>query len=103
MKKTVKIFLLLLISFCYGNTIFEFLDTEKKSNFENESHTYIQQSHSHDFVKQNVPLGDFNIISNPTFDFGALPISRIKIGLYFCNHFYLPPNKLYLLHSTFLI
>ena len=32
-----------LILCCYLNTIFEFSDIEEKSNFENETHSYIQQ------------------------------------------------------------
>ena len=40
MKKRLKILLLIILSCCYFNTIFEFSDTEKKANFENEAHTY---------------------------------------------------------------
>ena len=43
MKSVFKIVLLTLISCCYLNTVFEFSDTEKKANFENETHIYIQQ------------------------------------------------------------
>lgn len=43
MKKGLKILLLIILSCCYINTVFEFSDTEKKANFENEAHTYINK------------------------------------------------------------
>ena len=43
MKKGLKIFLLIILSCCYFNTVFEFSDTEKKANFENEAHSYINK------------------------------------------------------------
>ena len=46
MKSVIKIFLLTLLSCCYINTVFEFSDTEKKANFENESHCYIHQDNN---------------------------------------------------------
>ena len=67
MKKQFKILLLILVSFCYGNTVFEFSDTEKKANFENESHVYVQQHHNHDFgndVTQSFPHFDNNLYFN---------------------------------------
>ena len=64
MKGYIKIFLLILISCCYVNTVFEFSDTEEKANFENESHAYIQQFNNLIFAKsvtQNIPHCDIPI------------------------------------------
>ena len=41
LKKYFKILLLTLATCCYFNTVFEFSDTEKKTNFEKETHVYI--------------------------------------------------------------
>lgn len=43
MKSYFKIIIFTLISCCYLNTVFEFSDNERKENFENEAHNYIQQ------------------------------------------------------------
>lgn len=105
MKKHFKIFLLLLISSCYGMTVFEFSDTEKKANFENESHIHVQQHHNYDFtndVTQRLPY--FDIISySPIFSNFASTLISSKDNLFYKNPFVPPPDRLYLLNSSFLI
>ena len=105
MKKQFKILLLILVSFCYGNTVFEFSDTEMKANFENESHVYVQQHHSQDFgndVTQSFPHFDIISYSPFYFNFGFTLISS-KDNLYFKKPFIPPPDRLFLLNSSFLI
>ena len=55
MKKGLKIFLLIILSCCYFNTVFEFSDTEKKVNFENEAHTYINKEKV--FLQNHLSIG----------------------------------------------
>lgn len=105
MKKQFKILLIILVTFCYGNTVFEFSDTEKKVNFENESHVYVQQNHNRDFdndVMQSFP--HFDIISYTPFFFNlSSTLISSKDNLYFKKSFIPPPNRLFLLNSSFLI
>lgn len=105
MKKQFKIVLIILVSFCYGNTVFEFSDTEKKVNFENESHVYVQQNHNPDFgndVMQSFP--HFDIISHTPYFFNlGSTLILSKDNLYFKKSFIPPPDRLFLLNSSFLI
>lgn len=101
----MKILLLLLTSFCYGNTVFEFFDNEKDNNFANESHSYVQQHHNHDFgndVTQDIPFCDltFNILPDHNFSANARSLSSRS---FYERFFYPPPDKLYLLHLSLLI
>lgn len=105
MKKHFKIFLLTLISFCYGMTLFEFSDTEKKSNFENESHVYVQQHHDYSFEQvdiQTVPNCELTSIYSICFysDSDLIPSTDCLI---YQKTFTQPPDRLFLLHSSFLI
>jgi hypothetical protein len=105
MIKHFKIFLLTLISFCYGMTVFEFSDTEKKSNFENESHLYVQQHHDYSFENadlQTVPYFDITYDYPIRFCFDSTPIPS-KDYLIYQKTFIQPPDRLFLLHSSFLI
>ena len=105
MKGYIKIVLLILISCCYVNTVFEFSDTEEKANFENESHAYIQQFSNQTFannVTQSIPHCDINCDTPIQFHLSAItPASK-------CNSFYkisfFPKrDKLFILYSSFLI
>ena len=105
MKSVIKIFLLTFLSCCYINTVFEFSDTEKKANFENESHCYIQQisADNADFsVTQNAPFNvlNFNIPNQHHFFTDELSLNSSS---FYEKFFYPPPNKIYLLHSSLLI
>ena len=86
-------------------TVFEFSDTEKKSNFENESHVYVQQHHDYSFEQvdlQTVP--HFDITSTypicVCFESALIPS---KDYLIYQKTFIQPPDRLFLRHSSFLI
>ena len=105
MKGYFKIFLLLIITCCYANTVFEFSDNEKKTNFENESHCYVQQADNNNIefsVNQNIPFND--LILNPSQQHNfSTPILSLNSSSFFKKFFYPPPDKLYLLHLSLLI
>ena len=104
MKGFFKIFLLILITCCYANTVFEFLDNEKKTNFENETHSYIQQDDlnlSETFTKivkqlDNDIINWHSVITSPFVGNDAFSFTETK-------NFSPPPERLYLRHSVFLI
>ena len=105
MKGYFKIFVLLLITCCYANTVFEFSDKEKENNFENESHCYIQQANNNNAefsVTQSIPFSDliFNTPNQHSFLTDALSLNSSS---FYENIFYPPPDKIYLLHSSLLI
>ena len=86
-------------------TVFEFLDTEKKLNFENESHIYVQQHHDYSFENadlQTVPHFDITSAYPIRFCFDSAPIPS-KDYLIYQKTFIQPPDRLFLLHSSFLI
>ncbi len=104
MKSVFKIVLLTLISCCYLNTVFEFSDTEKKTNFENETHTYIQQDNHNLNVTytKTVKQIDNEIISwqtENTFPYvinDAFSFTKVK-------NFSPPPERRYILYASLLI
>ena len=105
MKGHFKIFLLLLITCCYANTVFEFSDNEKETNFKNESHCYIKQTNNNSAefsVTQSIPISDliFNIPNQHSFSTDA---HSLNSSSFYEKFFYLPPDKIYLLHSSLLI
>ena len=105
MTKRIKIFLLLLITCCYANTVFEFSDNEKRSNFENETHCYVKQTSNQSFEitsTQSVPLYDliFNIPTQFSFPSNQLSLNYIS---FYEKYFSPPPQRLFILHSSFLI
>lgn len=104
MKGFLKIFFLLLVTCCYLNTVFEFSDDEKKTNFENESHCYVQEINNNNVefsVNQNIPFseGIFNTSHQHNFSTILSPNS----SSFYIKFFYPPPDKLYLLHLSLLI
>lgn len=105
MKGYIKIFLLILISCCYVNTVFEFSDTEEKANFENESHAYIQQFNNLIFAKsvtQNIPHCDINCDIPIQFHLSAI-IPATKYNSFYKDSFFPKRDKLFILYSSFLI
>ena len=104
MNRFFKIFLLLLITCCYANTVFEFLDNEKKANFENETHTYIQQDNHNltetytKIVKQldNEIISWHSVITSPIASNDTYSFAETK-------NFSPPPERLYLRYSVLLI
>ena len=105
MIKHFKIFLLILISFCYGITVFEISDTEKKSNFENESHVYLPQHHDYSFKNadlQTIPHFDITSAYPICFYFDS-DLIPTKDCLIYQKNFLQPPDRLFVLYSSFLI
>lgn len=86
-------------------TVFEFLDNEKKANFENESHIYVQQHHDYSIEQvdiQTVP--HFDITSNYPIRFRFdLALISSKDYLIYQKTFIQPPDRLFLRYSSFLI
>lgn len=102
MKKHFKIFLLLLTTCCYANTVFEFLDNEKEHNFENESHCYVQQATNNNVefsVNQDIPLADLILNILPQHNFSAYILS-LSSRSFIKKNFFPPPNRLYLFHLS---
>ena len=86
-------------------TVFEFSDTEKKSNFENESHIYVQQLHDYSFEHGNIQTVthlDITSIYSFCFRFDLVLIPS-KDCLIYHKNFAQPPERLFLRHSSFLI
>ena len=105
MKRLFKIFLLLLITCCYANTVFEFSDNEKKTNFENETHCYVQQTNNINAefsLTQKVPFNDLILNTSSQHNFSA-HTSSLNSSWFYKKFFYPPPDKLYLLHLSLLI
>ncbi|MBC7511378.1 MAG: hypothetical protein H7320_21920 [Ferruginibacter sp.] len=104
MNPVFKILLLSLLSCCYLNTVFEFSDAEKKSNFENESHTYIQQDNHELNVNyaKTVKQPDSDIISRHSVI--GFPFAR-KEAFKFSESedFSPPPERRYILYASLLI
>ena len=104
MKSIFKIILLTLISCCYLNTVFEFSDAEKKANFENETHSYIQQDNQNlnitytKTVKQldNAFISWQTEITFPHTDNDAFSFAETK-------NFFPPPERRYILYASLLI
>ena len=86
-------------------TVFEFSDTEKKSNFENESHVYVQQYQDFSFENldlQTVPHFEIIPFTQICFCFD-LHLIPSRDYLIYQKAFIKPPDRLFLLHSSFLI
>lgn len=86
-------------------TVFEFSDTEKKANFENESHVYVQQHHDDSFESadlQTIPHFEIIPFTQILFYFES-PLIPSKEYLIYQKSFIQPPDRLFLLHSSFLI
>ena len=94
-----------LISCCYLNTVFEFSDIERKSNFENEAHNYIQQdtqSLNTTYSKIVLQLDKVVIIKKQTEATNPV-IVCISDNNYKTGCFLLPPEHRYILYSSLII
>lgn len=103
MKKFFKIFLLALLSCCYINTVFEFSENEKKTNFENETHFYIKQEYNltQTFSKKAIQYLKNNL--NYPLEFTiSLIFTKFTYYSFTGEYFYPPPRRLYLLYSSLL-
>ncbi|RVT75399.1 hypothetical protein EOD40_11610 [Flavobacterium sufflavum] len=106
MKGYTKIVLLILISCCYVNTVFEFSDTEEKANFENESRIYIQQFDNQIFtdgITQSIPHGDINWDTAIPFHLNGILSVSTKCVSFYKNSFFPKRDKLFILYSSYLI
>jgi len=104
MKSAVKIFILLLLSCCYLNTVFEFSGCEKKANFENESNYYIHQG--------NYELTILIAKTVQHFDLALVILHRLELSanwndiyfnLFYYKHSPPQPTRLFLWHSSLLV
>lgn len=102
MKSVFKIFFLIILTFCYVNTVFEFSENEKKANFENESHSYIIEDNSNTktFLEKSVTHLDtiLNIPNQINFSINFVGFSNFS----FLQECFYSPAKLYLLYSSLL-
>ena len=94
----------ILISCCYLNTVFEFSDVEKKSNFENEAHSYIQQDTqtlNTTFSKIVLQL-DKVIVNEQTETFNHITFC-VSDSNYKIEYVLPPPERRYILYSSLII
>ena len=106
MKSIFKIILLTLISCCYLNTVFEFSNTEKKANFENETHTYIHAENESQAYTVKTARHHDDLVHFIDYFHHYLIASEKSNPSVFPFYKNTPPsksNKLYLYHSVFLI
>ncbi len=104
MKSVFKIILLVIISCCYFNSVFEFSDIEKKANFENESHAYVQfdaQKSDISFTKSLKQL-DHSFISCPTEITFPIAVNDAS-GINENKKILQPPKRRYILFASLLI
>ena len=103
MKSIIKIFLLILLSCCYFNTVFEFSESEEKANRENESQLYVHHDNKSKaiFIVKTVPYFNNALIIPYQFILaGALsPFTNNK----FLHKYFYPPGGLFLLFRSLLI
>ena len=104
MKAILKIILLTLISCCYLNTVFEFSDREKKTNYENESHTYIQQASQNLNVTYTKAINQLdNVFISWQTEITFSPIDNDALSFAETKTLFPPPERRYILYCSFLI
>ncbi len=94
----------MLTTICYCNLVFEFSDTEKKVNFENETHSYIHQdnqTHSITFVKTVKQLDNAIISWLPEINYPVSNANKVRLSQY--KYFSPPPERRYILYASLLI
>ena len=93
-----------LISCCYLNTVFEFSDIEKKSNFENEAHNYIQQdTHTLNTTFSKIVLQlDKVIVNKQTETVNPITVC-VSYSNYKIKYLLPPPERRYILYSSLII
>ena len=103
MKSVLKIFLLTLLACCYINTVFEFSDTEKKANFENESHNYNHQDNNNHLTTLIAKaIQHFDIAFDIPHQLNFFAKCKDKICKYFYYKYFEPPDRLFLLYTSLL-
>ena len=103
MKSYFKIIIFTLISCCYFNTVFELSDNEKKENFGNETHSYIQQESLNTTYSKIVLQLDKVITINKQTEATNPVIVCISDNNYKTGCFLLPPEHRYILYSSLII
>lgn len=104
MKSVFKTFLLSIVLCCYLNTVFEFLDNEKKSNFENETHTYIkQETQNLNFPYTKAVKQLDNLIVSWQTETSFSPLSNDPFSFAEIKNFFPPPERRYILYASLLI
>ena len=102
MKSIIKIFLLTVLTCCYVNTVFEFAESEKKANFENESHYYTHNDNNDLIIPIAKTVQHFDI----AFDYLHQLNFSANCKDNKCKHFYYkyfkPPDRLFLLNTSLL-
>ena len=97
----LKFILLLLTSFCYFASIFEWDSNECKQNYAKEDHSYVacvktvENSDTH--IGTPIELPTFFVNIEPSYFVSPKPV----LFTFVCD--YDPPDKIYLLHSSLLI
>lgn len=104
MESIFKIFLLTILSCCYINTVFEFSDTEKKANFENESHNYIPQDNNNNKITTPIAkaVKHFDITFDNSHQLYISAKCKDKKCKYLYYKYFKPPDKLFLLYTSLL-
>lgn len=105
MKSFFKIIIFTLISCCYINTVFEFLDNEEKLNFEKESHCYTYQETLKLDFSQTTTQNNVVVIESdfqPQTTLYPVIASNITANNY-QNKFFQPPQRFYIFYSSLLI
>ena len=104
MKSHFKIIMFILISCCYLNTVFEFSDKERKANFENEIHNYIQQdTQTLNGTYSTIVLQLDNVIVYWQTETVNPVIVCVNDSNYKTDYFLLPPEHRYILYSSLII
>lgn len=101
----LKILFFSLISCCYLNTVFEFSDIEEKQNFQNETHTYINQFTLDLSTTKTILQKQLDYTKNFSISeivFYQKCFSKI-VANYNLHKYSEPPERLYILYSSLLI
>lgn len=101
MRQRLKFILLLLTSFCYFASVFEWDSKERNQNYAKENHSYVACVKTVDNFGSHVDTP----IEIPTFLVNIQPSYFVsqKFILFSFTGDHAPPDKIYLLHSSLLI
>lgn len=105
MKYFLKYFLVLLVSICYFNSVFEFDSKECRQNYENETHVYTnaEKDTKTITVKSVNQPDDFYLVVNVCHRYLVASDKGTKPSFALYNSPPPKPDKLYLFYSVLLI
>jgi hypothetical protein len=83
--------------------VFEFVDNEKKANFENESHCYVHQDNNNTTIFTAKAVQHFDIAFDIAHRLNLSTNGTDKNFNSFSRKYFSPPDRLFLLHSSLLI